>query len=178
MKISKWAILISGTGSNLQAVLDLVSDIKPTIVISNNAKAPGLGKARRMGIATKVLISPIDWKTLDQDLKNSGIQKIFLLGFMKIVPESFIQKWENKILNLHPSLLPSYPGLKAFERAFADQKPLGATVHFVVPEVDAGPLLLQKKIATQNSKDLQDCRYRLSWTEQSLVREVFLNESF
>jgi phosphoribosylglycinamide formyltransferase-1 len=176
MKLTKWALFISGTGSNMQALLDLACDIKPTLVVSNKPQAPGLGKARRMGVSTYVVQNPIDWVNLNQQLKNLGIQKIFLLGFMKILPESFITQWQNEIFNLHPSLLPSYPGLQAFEKAYQDLSPLGATVHRVVAQVDAGPISRQKKFSYH--ENFQECRLHLSWAEQSLVREVFLNESF
>lgn len=176
MRFTKWAIFISGTGSNLQALLDLATEARPTLVISNQVQAPGLGKARRMGIPTLVIKNPIDWNFISNELKNFGIQKIFLLGFMKILPASFISGWQNKILNLHPSLLPLYPGLHAFEKAYQDKKPLGATVHRVVAQVDAGPQLLQKKFS--RDENYNECRLRLSWTEQCLVREVFVNESF
>lgn len=176
MKLIKWAVFVSGTGSNLQALLDLVGDLKPSLILSNQANAPALGKARRMGISTRLLSQPLDWKAVDLELKSCGIQKIFLLGFMKILPESFINEWTQKIFNLHPSLLPSYPGLHAFEKAYQDRNPLGVTVHHVVAQVDAGPMLIQQSF--RNSENLQECRLQLSWTEQRLVREVFLNESF
>jgi len=176
VKVTKWALFISGTGSNLQAVLDLVSDSMQIHVFSNQAKAPGLGKARRMGVPTYVIENPVDWNHLNQKLTDLGIQKIFCLGFMKIIPETFIHLWKNKIFNLHPSLLPSYPGLQAFEKAFAEQNPLGATVHIVTQKVDAGPIIKQRKFLS-DFKNFQESRLKLSWTEQSLVREVINNES-
>lgn len=167
---SRWAVLISGTGSNLQAVLDRCFEPMPLVVYSSKPSAPGLSKAKRMGIPTVVLPNPIDWEALQADLENRRIQKIFLLGFMKIIPESFVQKWENRMFNLHPSLLPLYPGLQSFEKAYTDGAPLGATVHRVITELDAGPILKQRSFLRAPTES--ETRLRLSWTEQSLVREV------
>ncbi len=171
MKSLRWAVMISGTGSNLQTLLDRAHDPLPLKVYSSRAGVAGLSKARRMGIPTEVLGSPIDWEKLHQDLLRMRVQRIFLLGFMRIVPLSFVQKWENKIVNLHPSLLPLYPGLHAFERAWEDGAPLGATLHYVNEELDAGNRIRQKSFLA--SSDQKWDRFRLSWTEQSLVRELF-----
>lgn len=170
----RWAVLISGTGSNLQAVLDRCYEPMPLVVYSSKATAPGLSKARRMGIPTVVLSSPIDWTALQKDLETRRIQKIFLLGFMKIIPESFVQKWENRMINLHPSLLPAYPGLQSFEKAYQDNAPLGVTVHKVITELDAGPILKQRSFLRASKES--ETRLRLSWTEQALVREVMDHE--
>ncbi len=168
--------MISGTGSNLQSLLDRGYDPLPIKVYSSKASAPGLSKARRMGIATEVLPTPIDWGALHQDLKNHRIQKIFLLGFMRLLPATFVDQWKDQIVNLHPSLLPSYPGLQSFERAWKDQAPLGATVHVVTAELDAGPILRKKSFSRTNDQAWD--RLQLSLTEQHLVREVFDYESF
>lgn len=180
MKKVRWAVLISGTGSNLQSLLDRCYDPLPLKVYSSKAGAAGLSKARRMGIPTHVLPltadQKIDWEALHQDLKNHRIQKIFLLGFMRLLPVSFVDQWKDQIVNLHPSLLPSYPGLRSFERAWIDEAPLGATVHVVTAELDAGRAL-RKKSFPRTSDQAWD-RLQLSFTEQHLVREVFDYESF
>ncbi|MFN8791260.1 MAG: formyltransferase family protein [Bdellovibrionales bacterium] len=166
----RWAAMISGTGSNLQAWLDRADETLPRVVYLSRAKVAGLSKAQRMGIPTVVLPSPISWDVLDQDLRQRRIEKIFLLGFMKILPAPFVQAWQGRLLNLHPSLLPNYPGLKSFERAWDDQAELGVTVHRVTADLDAGPLLVQRKF--KRAPTFSETRLRLSWTEQSLVREV------
>lgn len=171
---SRWAVLISGTGSNLQALLDRCFEPMPLVVYSSKASAGGLSKAKRMGIPTVVLPNPIDWKALNEDLKVRRIQKIFLLGFMKIIPDHFVKLWENRMFNLHPSLLPAYPGLQSFEKAYQEGAPLGATVHKVITELDAGPILKQRKF--QRASNESETRLRLSWTEQALVREVMDHE--
>lgn len=174
MMTQRWAVFISGTGSNLQALLDQLTEPFVKVVYSSKKSAVGLSRAARMGVPTVVLTHPVDWTALHQDLVARRIQKIFLLGFMKIIPRDFFLKWEDKIVNLHPSLLPAYPGLHSFEKAFADQAPLGATVHRVNEHVDAGLILKQKGFERLESES--ETRFRLSWTEQSLVREVFERE--
>ena len=171
-----WAVMISGTGSNLQAILDQTNLIPPKVVISQNPKAPGLGKARRMGIPTVIIPVPIDWDRLDQELRSDRISQIFLLGFMKVIPKSFLNHWQNKIINLHPSLLPTFPGLNAFERAFSLQAPLGATIHDVTPEVDQGRIYLQKKF--KHLGNFSESRLKLSFVEQSLVVKAYSKGSF
>ena len=166
----RWAVFISGTGSNLQALLDRCYDPMPLVVYSSKASAAGLSKAKRMGIHTVALSNPIDWTELEQDLHRRRIQKIFLLGFMKIIPESFVNRWSNRMVNLHPSLLPLYPGLRAFEKAYEDKALLGATVHYVTPDLDSGPIIRQRSFPRLESE--AETRLRLSWTEQSLVKEV------
>lgn len=141
-----WAVFISGRGSNLQALLDEAADLDLRWVLSSKAKAPGLRRARRAGVPISVLSQPIDWTSLDLELRRRGISKIFLAGFMKLIPASFLQNWQGRILNIHPSLLPAYPGLRAWERAWQEGASMGVTVHVVEPEMDAGPRLLQAKI--------------------------------
>jgi len=170
----RWAAMISGTGSNLQAWLDCADEPLPRVVYSSRAGVPGLSKARRMGISTVALANPINWDLLDHDLRQRRIQKIFLLGFMKILPASFVKAWEGRMLNLHPSLLPRYPGLRSFERAWDDQAPLGVTVHRVTADLDAGPCVVQRRF--RRASTFSETRLRLSWTEQSLVREVISYE--
>lgn len=175
MKSGRWAVLISGTGSNLQTLLDRAHDPLPLKVYSSRSGVAGISKARRMGIPVQVLTQTqdkkIDWNELHQDLLKHRIQRIFLLGFMRLIPESFIKMWENKILNLHPSLLPSYPGLNSFERAWDDNAPLGVTIHNVTAELDAGEGIRWKSFSKSSDKVWD--RLKLSWTEQHLVREAF-----
>jgi phosphoribosylglycinamide formyltransferase 1 len=175
MKSGRWAVLISGTGSNLQTLLDRAHDPLPLVVYSSKANVPGISKAKRMGIPAYCIPQTqdlkLDWVKLQEELMEFRIQRIFLLGFMRLVPESFVQLWENKILNLHPSLLPSYPGLHSFERAWADGAPLGATIHKVTSVLDSGEGIRFQGFSQSESQDWD--RFKLSWAEQHLVREVF-----
>lgn len=149
------AILISGRGSNMTALIEAASaenypaDI--VIVISNKADAPGLEKAKAAGIPTLVIES----KPFGQDragfeeklqdaLDQHRIDLICLGGFMRLFTAGFVQRWYGRMLNIHPSLLPSFPGLDPHGQALhAGVKISGATVHFVIPETDAGPIIMQ-----------------------------------
>lgn len=153
LRPTRWCVLISGRGSNLAAFLETTGSdgASPVrLVVSNDPEAAGLAKARRAGIPTETIFTKsaiegkrpqLDWDTLDKTLEEHSIDAIFLLGFMRIVPASFIEKWSGRILNLHPSLLPKYPGLRSIEQAVKAEDDCGATVHEVVPEVDAGRIL-------------------------------------
>lgn len=156
LRPTRWCVLISGRGSNLAAFLETAaSDAGSAVrlVVSNDPEAAGLAKARRAGIPTEIILTKptvdgkkpqLDWDALDKTLRAYSIDAIFLLGFMRIVPPSFIEKWSGRILNLHPSLLPKYPGLKSIERAVKAEDDCGATIHEVVTEVDAGRVLASR----------------------------------
>jgi len=172
----KWAILISGRGSNLQAILDSASAVDVRLVVSSKASAPGLLRAKRMGVPTLVLPKKIDWIELDRELRSRGIDRVFLAGFMKIVPAEFVAKWEDRIVNVHPSLLPAYPGLNAIESSHAEGADMGVTVHVVTPEMDAGPRLLQRRCSVAEVRasefPLAAASLLISRAEQRLVREA------
>ncbi|MEQ1878915.1 MAG: formyltransferase family protein, partial [Bdellovibrionia bacterium] len=123
------------------------------------------------GVPVLTVSSPIDWDELNRSLEENNIDRIFLAGFMKIVPAKFVSKWEKKILNVHPSLLPAYPGLKSIEKAFKDGAPVGVTVHEVTAEMDAGPLVRQKRIETMPGLDFAATEFLVHVAEHRLVRE-------
>ena len=148
------AVFISGTGSNLKNLIKFSlkkkSPIEIILIISNNAKAKGLKYSKIYKIKKKIYnynkkkIS--ETKTL-KDLKSNDIKLICLAGFMKILSENFIRKFKGKILNIHPSLLPKYKGLKSHERAIQNkEKYSGCTVHLVNSKLDSGKIILQKKV--------------------------------
>jgi len=145
----RWVVFISGEGSNLQALLDADPKIQIVTVVSSRAEAPGVARAKRLGVPTIIFSKDSSWMDLSNQLKQLMIDRIFLLGFMKVIPEIFITEWKDKILNLHPSLLPNYRGLRAIERSYEDAAALGVTIHWVTPELDAGPILLQREIFSQ-----------------------------
>lgn len=170
-----WAVFISGRGSNLQALLDLGDDFDVRLVVSSKASAPGLLRAKRAGVPAFVLPKKIDWTALDRELRARRITHVFLAGFMKIVPAEFVARWENRILNVHPSLLPAHPGLNAIENSHAGDDDMGVTVHVVTPEMDAGPKLLQKcclRGKRGGEFPLSRAQVLISRTEQRLVREA------
>ncbi len=178
MRMSRWALMISGRGSNMAAVSDLIfNNYDIRIVISNRSSAPGIVRARRWGLPTMIVGKDLDWENLNQQLRNLQIDRLFLLGFMKIVPEVFIKMWAGRIFNLHPSLLPDYKGLDAIEKSYQDAAAMGVSVHHVIPEMDAGKLLFQQRIlqassAGRHSLTLEEAQFLISREEQRLVREA------
>ena len=171
----RWAVFISGQGSNLRAILQSPELAKVVLVVSSKKSAYGLVRARRLGIPTMILPKLVDWEVLDTRLRDAGVERIFLAGFMKIIPQSFVEKWPHKMLNLHPSLLPKYPGLHSIERAYSDGEAIGVTVHEVIPELDAGPIVLQKKLIEADQvrlKNLEECELITHIGEQRIVREA------
>lgn len=153
----KTAVLISGSGSNLQALIDACAapDFPAEIVrvISNKADAYGLARAQTAGIATHV-IAHGDYpnrEAFDAALHAALIacdaHVVCLAGFMRLLTPGFVEKWHGRMLNIHPSLLPAYKGLHTHRRALeAGEKEAGCTVHFVVPEMDAGPVIAQARV--------------------------------
>ena len=153
----KVAVLISGNGTNLQALIDAcIAPSYPAeivLVISNTANAKGIVRAREAGITTRIIdhtnySSRKEFDTeLSMILSNSKCKLVCLAGFMRILSESFVNTWPNSILNIHPSLLPSFPGTKTHERALeAGVKVSGCTLHFVTAELDAGPIIGQAAV--------------------------------
>jgi phosphoribosylglycinamide formyltransferase 1 len=173
----RWAVFISGRGSNLQALLDLSGEVETVLVVSSRKQAPGLWRARRAGVPTTVLPKTIDWDDLDAQLRRHRVSAIVLAGFMKIVPESFIERWKGLIFNLHPSLLPLYPGMNSIECSYRDRAAMGVSFHHVVPEVDAGEILLQKQVfkrseALELGLTLEEAEFFIHVTEHRVMREA------
>lgn len=159
----KVAVLVSGGGTNLQAIIDSVANGKITnteivTVISNNKNAFALERAQKAGIPAKC-VSPKDYesrelfnKALLEAVEESGADLIVLAGFLVVIPQEMIEKYRNRIINVHPSLIPSfcgtgYYGLKVHEAALErGVRVSGATVHFVDEGTDTGPIILQKAV--------------------------------
>uniref|UniRef100_H0V4T6 Trifunctional purine biosynthetic protein adenosine-3 n=1 Tax=Cavia porcellus TaxID=10141 RepID=H0V4T6_CAVPO len=151
------AVLISGTGSNLQALIDSTQDPNSSadivVVISNKAAVAGLNKAERAGIPTRVINHKL-YKNreefdnaIDQVLEEFSTDIVCLAGFMRILSGPFVRKWDGKMLNIHPSLLPSFKGSNAHEQVLeAGVTITGCTVHFVAEDVDAGQIILQEAV--------------------------------
>lgn len=163
----KVAVLVSGGGTNLQAIIDaidnkVITDTEIVAVISNNKNAFALERAKKVGIAAEV-VSPKDYadraqfnEALLAKLQETGADLIVLAGYLVVIPEIVIDAYPNKIVNIHPSLIPAfcgtgYYGLKVHEVALArGVKVVGATVHFVDKGTDTGPIIMQKAVAVQN----------------------------
>ena len=161
-------VMVSGGGTNLQAILDAVEEGRITnaeieVVISNNPGAYALERAKNHGIEA-VCMSPKDYETRD-DFNRAFLEKvdeyhldlIVLAGFLVKIPEAMVEKYEHRIINIHPSLIPSccgvgYYGLKVHEAALArGVKVTGATVHYVDGGMDTGPIILQKAVEVQEN---------------------------
>ena len=150
-------VLISGRGSNLKAIIDAIQggrlDASIAVVISNRAGAPGLDHAIAAGIETLVLnhksyATREDYdRALVAELNSRGVAVVCLAGFMRLLSPVFVDAFPDRILNIHPSLLPKYPGLNPQQQALDDGAPeSGATVHFVNKDLDAGPIVLQETV--------------------------------
>ena len=169
------AVFISGGGSTLQSLLELQHQINITLVLTNSKKAAGILKAKRFGKTVYHLPKPLDFKMIDSLLTESKIEIIILAGFMKILPPEFVDKWKSRIVNIHPSLLPAFPGLNSAERSWNDNADMGATLHHVTAEMDEGPRFLQKvSLRSPQKQSLPEAELFLRRSEQHLLREMVL----
>jgi len=178
------AILISGRGSNMTALIRAAAtqDFPAQIVavIANRADAQGLEKAQASGVPTLVIESKPFGKdraafetALQAALDQHGVELICLGGFMRLFTAEFVQRWHGRMLNIHPSLLPSFPGLDPHGQALrAGVKISGATVHFVIPETDAGPILMQGAVAVSDHDTAETLSERILEVEHRIYPEA------
>ena len=179
----KAVVLISGGGSNLQAFIDQIDrkelDLEIVQVISNVPSAFGLQRAATAGIAHDC----INHKDFDSRLEfdRAMVQRIdecspdivILAGFMRILTSEFVNHYANRLVNIHPSLLPKYTGVNTHQRVIdAGEKWHGASIHFVIPELDAGPVILQGKIAISESDTAQSLQHRIHKIEHQLYPQA------
>jgi phosphoribosylglycinamide formyltransferase-1 len=178
------AILISGRGSNMTALIeaaraqDFPAEI--VVVISNNANAAGLAKARDGGIPAVAIESAPYGKDragfeakLQEVLDEHRVDLICLGGFMRLFTAEFVRRWYGRMLNIHPSLLPSFPGLDPHGQALrAGVKISGATVHFVIPETDAGPIVMQGAVAVHDDDTAETLSARILEIEHRIYPEA------
>ena len=158
MRRLKLAILISGRGSNMSALLDACKDdaypAEPALVVSNRPDARGLELAAERGVRTCAIDHKPFGKNrqafeaeITQALEDAGAEIIALAGFMRILTPSFVQRWSGRLINIHPSLLPKYPGLQTHARAIeAGDREAGASVHWVTEGVDEGGVIAQRSV--------------------------------
>ena len=156
------AVLISGRGSNMTALIDAAKakdyPAEIVLVVSNRPDAAGLGYARETGIATAVINHrrfgndrEAFERALDAELTAHRIDLVCLAGFMRLFTPWLIARWSGRMLNIHPALLPQFKGMHTHRRALeAGVQQHGATVHFVVPEMDSGPIVLQDSVPVQD----------------------------
>lgn len=182
------AVLISGSGSDLQSVIDRVAaggiDGKIEVVISSNAQAFGLERAKRAGIDTRVYAKS-EFSSLEEMyadmigfLRARGVELVVLAGYMSILTPNIVQAFPNAILNIHPALIPSfcgkgYYGLKVHEAALAyGVKLSGCTVHFVNEEADGGPIILQESVAVLDDDTPESLQKRILEVEHRLLPDA------
>ena len=169
-------VLLSGRGSNLQAIIDAIAerrlDAAIAVVVSNQKNAGGLERARRVGIETLTL-SHRGWPSRDDydralvsELRSRNVGLVCLAGFMRKVGAPLIDAFPNAVLNIHPSLLPSFPGLHAQQQALDHGvKTSGVTVHFVTADLDAGPIIVQRTVPVRDDD-----------TEETLAARILVEE--
>ena len=178
----KTAVFISGTGTNLKNLIKFSkkknSPISINLIISNNLKSKGLRFAETYKIEKKIFRfkkKALDEKKLLKILKNTGTNLICLAGFMKILSGNFIKSFKGKILNIHPSLLPKYKGLNTHKRVLVNkEKYTGCTVHFVSPKLDAGKIIVQKKIKIKKDDTPEKIAKRVLVEEHKLYPKAIL----
>ena len=176
-------ILLSGRGSNFVAIADSIEaggipDARISIVISNKADAPGIATARQRGLSA--LVIPSKGKAREEHdrevvaaLKQHGVELVCLAGYMRLLSPWFVQQFPRQILNVHPSLLPAFPGLEAQEQAFAyGVKVSGCTVHFVDEELDHGAIIVQRTVQVLDDDDEHTLASRILEQEHMAYTEA------
>jgi phosphoribosylglycinamide formyltransferase 1 len=176
-------ILLSGRGSNFVAIADSIdagriADARIAVVISNRAEAPGVAAARQRGLSVAVIPSrgrPREEhdREIVATLKQHNVDLVCLAGYMRLLSPWFVRQFPRRILNIHPSLLPAFPGLEAQEQAFAyGVKVSGCTVHFVDEELDHGAIIVQKTVPVLDSDDERTLAARILEQEHIAYAEA------
>jgi phosphoribosylglycinamide formyltransferase-1 len=181
--VIKIAVLVSGRGSNLQAIIDSIENgylkAQICVVVSDIGDAYALERARKHGI-NAVNIDPKVFGSKDsyeeevmRVLKNHNVQLVLLAGYMKILGKTLLAAYKNRILNIHPALLPAFPGLHAQEQAFGyGVKVAGCTVHFVDEELDGGPIIVQKCVEVKDDDTAQTLAEKILEQEHKIYPEA------
>ncbi len=180
----KIAVLVSGSGTNLQTLInqlheDTTSGIEIAVVISDRSKAYALTRAKHADIPTQIVKAQdynnrIDFDAeISRHIDNYAIDLIVLAGFMKLFQPPFVRKYRNRIINVHPSLLPAFPGANAVSDTLAyGVKYTGVTVHFVDEDIDTGPIIAQKTVPVFDTDDEESLHNRIQIEEHKLFPEV------
>jgi len=177
------AILISGSGTNLQAFIDAVAagnlELDLCVVFSNNPNAFGLERAEKAGIPTACIEHGdfSDRESFDraviEELDRWNPELLILAGFMRILSPTFVKHYEGKVLNIHPALLPKYPGLNTHQRVLdAGDKWHGSTVHFVTEELDGGPRILAGRLRVDPNETAEELLHRVQTIEHQVYPEA------
>ncbi len=175
--------MVSGRGSNMVAILKACKEglipARPAVVLADRPDAPALAKAGELGVNAVGL----DYRTaasaaeyhadVRRHLEDAGVELIVLAGYMRILPADFVHEYTHRIVNIHPSLLPSFPGLRPHEQAIAHGvKVSGATVHLVDDGVDSGPIILQRPVAVHDNDTPEDLAERILAVEHQIYPEA------
>ena len=179
----KLGILLSGRGSNFMAIADnaaagKIPDAEIAVVISNRADAPGLEEAKRRGLDARLLPSKgLEREAYDRQvvavLKEKQVDLVCLAGFMRLLSPYFVSEFPNRILNIHPSLLPAFPGLEAQRQALEHGvKVTGCTVHFVDENLDAGPIIVQATVPILDDDTPETLAARILEEEHRIYSEA------
>lgn len=184
MSRKRVAILISGRGSNMKSLVEAAAapdyPAEIALVLSNRPEAAGLDWAKERGVATAVVDHKIygkDREAFEREvqgiLERASVEIVCLAGFMRVLTPWFVGHWTGRMLNIHPALLPSYRGLHTHERALEDGVKIhGCTVHFVVPEMDAGPIILQAAVPVEDSDDADALAARVLTQEHRIYPQA------
>lgn len=178
----KLAVLISGNGSNLQAIIDAIAQglaAEIAIVISDKEQAFGLERAKKAGIPTKIFTAAnyqnrdaFD-RAIQESIESYQVDLIILAGYMRILGSEFVNAFPNRILNIHPALLPKYPGLKTYEAVLAaKEQKHGTTVHIVTRDLDSGPILAQAETNIETNETIETLKAKVQKLEHQLYPAV------
>ena len=180
----KIAVLVSGSGTNLQTLIeqlheDETSGIEIAVVISDRQKAYALTRAKRSGIPTQIVRTQ-DFENriafdaeISRQIENYSVELIVLAGFMKLFQPPFVRKYRNRIMNVHPSLLPAFPGATPVADSLAyGVKVAGVTVHFVDEDVDTGPIIAQTAVPVYDTDDEESLHKRIQIEEHQLYPKI------
>lgn len=179
-KPKKIAVFISGSGSTLQALLEMQFQSDISLVITNKDNRLGALKAKRFGKPVIFMNKSMTFDDLTIILKQHQINQIILAGFMKMLPAQFVDQWAGQIYNIHPSLLPDFPGLQSIEKNYHAKLNMGVTIHEVNRQMDQGRIVLQQQAlaaAKTNVIELQQANIFIRRTEQHLLREFALRRT-
>ncbi len=177
------AVFVSGSGTNLQALLEACvpeSRVRVVLVLSNKRDAKGLDRARDAGIDTFFIADPSNGSSIVNALENSGIDLVVLAGYLKLIPEDVVSAFENRMINIHPALLPSFggPGMygKRVHQAVLDSGATltGVSVHIVTAEYDRGPIVAQWPVPVRPDDTVESLQQRVLAVEHELLPAVVL----
>lgn len=179
----KLGVLASGSGTHLQAILESCAknkiDAEIKIVVSDNPSAGALERAKKFGVPTvvherkKYATKQAHEEAIIADLKKNGVELVCLAGYMRLVGKIFLDAFANRVINIHPALLPSFPGLDAQKQAFDyGVKVAGCTVHFVDEKTDHGPIILQAAVPVLKNDTVDSLRERILEQEHKIYSEA------